>query len=55
MWWTILIVVLLLQIPLGILVGRFIKLGNPSAEQQTIWGKKAREQIGRLTRRFIGA
>jgi hypothetical protein len=55
MWWKILIVVLLLQIPLGILVGRFIKLGNPSTELQTIWTKKAREQIGRLARRFTGS
>jgi hypothetical protein len=55
MWWKILIVVLLLQIPLGILVGRFIKLGNPSNERQTIWTKRARERIGRLTRRFTGS
>ena len=55
MWWKILIVVLLLQIPLGILVGRFIKLGNPSNERQTIWTKKAWERIGRLTRRFTGS
>jgi hypothetical protein len=54
MWWKILIVILLLQIPLGILVGRFIKLGNPSIEQQTIWTKKVRERIGRLARRFTG-
>ena len=55
MGWKILILVLLLQIPLGILVGRVIKLGNPSNERQTIWTKKAREQIGRMARRFTGS
>jgi hypothetical protein len=55
MWWKILTVVLLLQVPLGILVARFIKVGNPSTERQTIWTKKAREQIGRLARRFTGS
>jgi hypothetical protein len=28
---------------------------NPSTERQTIWTKKAREQIGRLARRFTGS
>jgi hypothetical protein len=35
MWWKIIIIVLLLQIPLGIFVGRFIKLDNPTEEEQT--------------------
>jgi hypothetical protein len=39
----ILIVVLLLQLPLGIIVGRFIKLGNPPLSGRQIWRKKARD------------
>jgi hypothetical protein len=37
---------------LGMLIGRYIKLGNPSAEQPTVWRKKARDRIGRLARFF---
>jgi hypothetical protein len=50
MWLKLLILFLLLQIPLGILVGRFIKLGNASAEEPISWRKKAYERIGRLAR-----
>jgi len=55
MWWQVLIVFLLLQVVLGILVGRYIKLGNPSAERPTVWREKARERIGRLSRFFTGS
>jgi hypothetical protein len=55
MWWEILIVFLILQVVLGILVGRYIKLGNPSAEQPTVWRKKARDRLGRLARFFTSS
>ena len=45
MWWKILIVVFLLQIPLGVLVGRFIKLGNPITEQELGNPRKVRDRL----------
>jgi hypothetical protein len=55
MWWKLLIAFLFLQIALGVLVGRFIKLSNPTSEKQTVWKNRAREQIGRLARRLKGS
>jgi hypothetical protein len=34
MWWKIIIIVVLLQFPLAILVGRAIKFGGTGAEEQ---------------------
>jgi len=55
MWWKVLIAILFLQIALGVIVGRFIKLSNPTREQQTVWKNRARERIGRLARRLTGS
>jgi hypothetical protein len=55
MWWKLVIAFLFLQIVLGVLVGRFIKLSNPTSEQQTVWKNRARAQIGRLARRLKGS
>jgi hypothetical protein len=52
MWWKLLIAFLLLQVLVGIFIGRFIKFGNPTTEQQMVWGKMARERVRRLVRLF---